>query len=71
MLHLDINYSCTMPYQRQKGAIKMSVIIAIKKDDVVYLGADSYVTRGGSRMSLSNPNNYKIWKVRGVENCLM
>ena len=22
-------------------------------------------------MSLSNPNNYKIWKVRGVENCLM
>ena len=22
-------------------------------------------------MSLSNPNNYKIWKVRGVENCQM
>ncbi len=49
----------------------MSVIVAIKKDDVVYFGADSQVTRGGSRMSLSNPNNYKIWKVRGVENCLM
>lgn len=41
MLHLDINYSCTMSYQRLKGAIKMSVIIAIKKDDVVYLGDDS------------------------------
>ena len=49
----------------------MSVIVAIKKDDVVYLGADSQVTRGGTRMSLSNQNNYKIWKVRGVENCLM
>lgn len=49
----------------------MSVIVAIKKDDVVYFGADSQVTRGCSRMSLSNPNNYKIWKVRGVENCLM
>ena len=49
----------------------MSVIFAIKKDDVVYLGADSQVTRGGSRMSLSNPNNYKIWNVKSVENCLM
>ena len=49
----------------------MSVVVAIKKDDVVYMGADSQVTRGGTRRSLSNPNNYKIWKVKGVDNCLI
>ena len=49
----------------------MSVVVAIKKDGVIYLGADSQVTRGGTRTSLSNPNNYKIWKVKGVDNCLM
>lgn len=49
----------------------MSVIVAIKKDGVVYLGADSQATKGSSRTSLSNPNNYKIWKVKGVDNCLM
>ena len=49
----------------------MSVVIGIKKDNVIYMGCDSQVTRGGSRTSLSNPNNYKIWKVKGVDNCLM
>lgn len=49
----------------------MSVVVAIKKDGVVYLGADSQATRGGTRSSLSNPNNFKIWKVDGVDNCLM
>ena len=49
----------------------MSVVVAIKKDGVIYMGADSQVTRGGTRTSLSNPNNYKIWKVKGVDNCLM
>ena len=49
----------------------MSVVVAIKKDGAVYMGADSQVTRGGTRASLSNPNNYKIWKVKGVDNCLM
>ena len=49
----------------------MSVVVAIKKDGVIYLGADSQVTRGGTRVSLSNPNNFKIWKVRDVENCVM
>lgn len=49
----------------------MSVVVAIKDGDNVYIGADSQVTRGGSRVSLSNPNNYKIWKVKGVENCIM
>ena len=49
----------------------MSVVVAIKKDGVVYLGSDSQVTRGGTRTSLTNQNNFKIWKVKGVENCLM
>lgn len=49
----------------------MSVVVAIKKDGVVYMGADSQVSRGGTRTTLSNPNNYKIWKVRDVDNCLM
>ena len=49
----------------------MSVVVAIKKDGKVYLGADSQVTRGGTRSTLKNPNNYKIWKVDGVDHCLM
>ncbi len=49
----------------------MSVVVAVKKDNVVYVGADSQVTCGGTKASLSNPNNYKIWPVRGVDNCLM
>lgn len=49
----------------------MSVVVAIKKGNKVYVGADSQVTRGGTRATLKNPNNYKIWKVRGVEHCLM
>ena len=49
----------------------MSLVIAIKKDGVIYMGADSQVTRGGTRTTLSNPNNYKIWKVSDVDNCLM
>lgn len=49
----------------------MSVVVAIKKDGKVYLGADSQVTKGGTRQTLKNPNNYKIWKVKGTDHCLM
>lgn len=49
----------------------MSVVVAIKKDGIVYMGADSQVTKGGTRATLSNPNNYKIWAVSGVEHSLM
>ena len=49
----------------------MSVVVAIKENGRVYLGADSQVTYGGSRKSLSNPNNYKIWKLKDAENCLI
>ena len=49
----------------------MSVVVAIKDKDKVIIGADSQVTRGGTRTTLKNPNNYKIWQVRGAEHCLM
>ena len=49
----------------------MSVVVAIKKDGIIYMGADSQVSRGGTRTTLSNPNNYKIWAVSDVDNCLM
>lgn len=49
----------------------MSVVVAIKEKDRVLVGVDSQATKGGTRTSLSNPNNYKVWKVNDVENCLM
>ena len=49
----------------------MSVVVAIKDGGKIYLGADYQVTKGGTRKTLKNPNNYKIWKVIGTENCLM
>ena len=49
----------------------MSVVVAIKENGKVYVGSDSQVTKGWSRSTLKNPNNYKIWKVRNVDNCLM
>lgn len=49
----------------------MSVVVAIKEGNKIYMGADSQVTKGGSRTTLNNPNNYKIWQVEGCEHCLM
>ena len=49
----------------------MSVVVAIKENGRVTIGADSQVTKGGTRRTLSNPNNYKVWRVLGTENCMM
>jgi ATP-dependent protease HslVU (ClpYQ) peptidase subunit len=49
----------------------MSVVVAIKENGRVTIGADSQVTKGGTRRTLSNPNNYKVWQVLGAENCMM
>ena len=49
----------------------MSVVVAIKENDRVYIGCDSQATQGGSRTTLKNPNNYKVWNVLPVNNCLM
>lgn len=41
----------------------MSVVVAIKDKDKVWVGCDSQVTRGWhSKDTLSNKNNYKIFK---------
>ncbi|MCR5456943.1 MAG: hypothetical protein K6F14_02580 [Clostridiales bacterium] len=49
----------------------MSVVVAIKERGNVYIGCDSQVTKGGSRSTLHNKNNYKIWKVDGCNHCIM
>lgn len=49
----------------------MSVVVAIKEGKKVYMGADSQSTRGNTRITLRNPNNFKIWKVVDSNNCLM
>ena len=49
----------------------MSVVVAIKENGKVTIGADSQCTRGGTRRTLSNPNNYKVWRVLDAENCIM
>lgn len=49
----------------------MSVVVAIKKDGNIFMGADSQISRGETRITLSNPNNFKIWRVSDVPHCLM
>ena len=38
----------------------MSVVVAIKENGKITIGADSQCTRGGTRRTLSNPTNYKV-----------
>lgn len=49
----------------------MSVVIAIKENDKVYLAVDSQCTCGVSKVTLTNPNNYKIWKTKGLDHSFM
>ena len=49
----------------------MSVVVAIKEGNKVYIGVDSQVTKGGTRTTLKNPNNYKVWRVPGAPHGLM
>lgn len=49
----------------------MSVVVAIKENNKVYIGVDSQVTKGGTRTTLKNPHNYKVWRVPGAPHCLM
>lgn len=49
----------------------MSVVVAIKENNIIYMGADSQITRGSSRRSFSNPNNYKIWRTKNMMESLM
>lgn len=46
----------------------MSIVIAIKGKDRIYLAADCQNTAGNSKMNLTNENNLKIWKTKGLNN---
>lgn len=45
-----------------KGEIKVSIVAAIKDDNKVWVACDSQVSFSGTKMTLSNPNNFKIFK---------
>jgi ATP-dependent protease HslVU (ClpYQ) peptidase subunit len=49
----------------------MSVVVAVKHNGIVYLGADSQISSSKSKFSFSNVNNYKIWRYHKFpESCL-
>lgn len=39
----------------------MSVVIAIKENNQVYVACDTQVTRGSAKSNSLNPNNFKLW----------
>lgn len=43
----------------------MSVVLAVKNGDAIYLGTDSQVSYGGSKRLITNPNSFKIWRPKG------
>lgn len=49
----------------------MSVVVGIKKDGVVYLGADTMATLGDSKRWLTNEHSQKIWAVEDLPNAMM
>lgn len=49
----------------------MSVIVVIKEKDRVYIGADSQMNCASGKRTILAKNNYKIWNVKGVKNCVM
>ena len=49
----------------------MSVVIAIKDNNKVYLAADTMVTFGDSKRHLRSLSTQKIWAVADTPNCIM
>jgi ATP-dependent protease HslVU (ClpYQ) peptidase subunit len=49
----------------------MSVIVGVKEKDVIYIGADSQITKGGSKKSQISPNNRKVWHPDDIDSLLM
>jgi ATP-dependent protease HslVU (ClpYQ) peptidase subunit len=49
----------------------MSVIVGIIHEGVVYIGADSQITSGGTKKNYRHPNNHKIWHPDGREHLLL
>ena len=49
----------------------MSVVVAVKEKGKIIIGTDSQTSKGRTKITSSNINNLKVWKVKGVDNCLM
>lgn len=49
----------------------MSVVIAIKEDGKIYMGADTMVTYGDSKRHLTTEHTQKVWVVEDTPNCIM
>jgi ATP-dependent protease HslVU (ClpYQ) peptidase subunit len=49
----------------------MSVVVAIKDNGKVWMACDSQSTRGGTKRTLSNPNNYKISRMKNDKEMLI
>jgi ATP-dependent protease HslVU (ClpYQ) peptidase subunit len=51
--------------------MNMSVVVAIKHKGKVFIGADSQVTKGGTRQTMSNRSNYKIWHIESADHAIL
>ena len=49
----------------------MSVVVAIKENGVIYMGADTMVTYGDSKRYLTTEHTQKVWVVEDTPNCIM
>jgi ATP-dependent protease HslVU (ClpYQ) peptidase subunit len=49
----------------------MSLVVALKHNGVVYMGSDSLACYYDTKYYLTNPNSYRIFKVKGCDNMLM
>ena len=49
----------------------MSVVLAVRTKDGVYMGGDSQITYGESKSTLVSPNLYKVWNVDEHPNTIM
>ena len=49
----------------------MSVVLAIKSGDAIYLGTDSQVSYGGTKKLITNPTSFKIWRPAGHKHLIV
>lgn len=49
----------------------MSVVLAIKSGDAIYLGTDSQVSYGGTKKLITNPTSFKIWRPVGHKHLIV
>ena len=54
-----------------QGKRSVMAVVAIKKGGTVYMGCGPLYTSGGTTISLWNLNDIPVWKVEGIDNCLM